>query len=236
MQYGSFLKNSHIRSAATDVDHHYAEFFLAFREHGFGGGKTARNDVVDIHARLMHALFNVFHRRHKAGHKMCQNFQTDSGHSHRVFNARLFIYGKAFRNNSQNSSVVRDRHRLSGLQNAVNIILNNFISTVRNGNHTLGVHGRNMIAGNSQKHMVNRFARHTLGIFQSGRNVRNRFFHINNVSLSKSARRRNSHTNNIGSGTVFVHNGHGDSNFGVPNVEARNHSVFRHEATLVQVF
>ena len=72
--------------APSDIDRRHALRALLGRDRARGGGKGCEHDLIHLHARVLHALRQVLHGRHRARHDVGLRVEAGAEHPHRVGN------------------------------------------------------------------------------------------------------------------------------------------------------
>ena len=115
--------DGHVGGPAADIAHHGAHLALGFGENHLRGGQRVEHELGHLYTGGLHALAQVLDRGSRGGDDMRFDFQAVAVHADRHADAVLPVDGETALDDVDDLAVMRDGHRLGGIQRAGNIIL-----------------------------------------------------------------------------------------------------------------
>src|SRR5690554_1800770 len=212
-----------VGGTTADIHHANAQLFFIFGQDGVARSQLLQNDVIHFQTAALHAFLDVLGRVDRTGHQVNFGFQAHARHAHGLFDAFLIIDHEFLRQDMQDFLIGRDRYRLSGIDNPVNIGLSDF--TIPDGHDTVGVETLDVAAGDTGIHRMNPATRHQLGFFYRALNGLNRHFNVHHHSALETARRMGTNTDDF-DGSVHLALADNRNHLGGSDIQADNH-VFR---------
>ena len=173
-------KHGDIRGATTDIHHADTQLFLILGENGVAGCQLLQDDVIHFKPAALHAFLYVLGGIDRAGHQMNLCFQAHTGHAHGFLDAFLAVDHELLGQNMENLLVCRNRNRLGGVNDPVDVGLGDL--TVTDCNNAVGIQALDVAAGNTRIHRVNAAPGHQFRLFHRALNCLDGGFNIHHHS------------------------------------------------------
>ena len=181
-----FGEDGNVCGATADIHNTDTQLTLIFRQHRMGTGQLLENDVVHFQIAATHTLLDVLGRINRTGNQMHLGFKTHATHANGLTDTFLIVHHIFLRQHMQGLLVGRNRYRLGGINDPVDISLGDL--TITNGDNAVGVEASHMGTGNTCVDSVNVTARHQLCFFDRALNGAHRGLDIHHHAFLHAAR------------------------------------------------
>src|SRR5215831_10413710 len=162
VQGRTLVIDDHVRRPGADVDQADAEIDLIGAEHALSRGQSLAHHVLDVEARLVHALDDVLNSRLRARHDVGLDLEAVPRHAGGFLDALLTVHGEGAGQYVDHLPVAGHADGPRGLDHALDVLVVDLTVLPGDGDHAPAVLGVDVRTGEGGYHRLASRARHAL--------------------------------------------------------------------------
>ena len=195
MPDGAVAEDREVGGAAADVDEADPQLPFVVEQHRLARRELLEDDVVDLEAAAAHALGDVLHRAHRAGHHVDLRLQAHPRHAGGLPDPFLAVDDVFLRDGVEDLLIGRDRDGPRGVDDALHVFRGHFL--VPDRHHPVGVEAADVAARDAGEHRVDLAPRHQLRLFHRAPDRLHGGFDVHHHPLLQPARRMDPHPDDL---------------------------------------